>query len=84
MKLKDKQAELLKKHESVFYVLVNVSNQMIRQEQLTKILIDSNYKTNAVGVTRLLKELEDAKLLKREQFEREKTKVVVACKPAIR
>ena len=84
MKLRDKQAELLKKHEAVFYVLVNVSNQMIRQEQLTKILIDSHYKTNAVGVTRLLKELEDAKLLKREQFEREKTKVVVACKPAIR
>lgn len=84
MKLRDKQAELLKKHEAVFYILVNVSNQMIRQEQLTKILIDSHYKTNAVGVTRLLKELEDSKLLKREQFEREKTKVVVACKPAIR
>ena len=84
MKLRDKQAELLKKHEPVFYVLVNVSNQIIRQEQLGRILIESKYKTNEVGVTRLLKELEDAKLIKRQQLEKEKTKIVVACKPAIR
>lgn len=84
MKLKDKQQELLKKHEAVFYVLVNVSNQVIRQEQLAKILIGSGHKTSQVSVTRLLKELEDAKLIKRQQLEREKTKLVVACKPAIR
>ena len=84
MKLKDKQLELLKKHEAVFYVLVNVSNQVIRQEQLAKMLIGSGYKTSQVSVTRLLKELEDAKLIKRQQLEREKTKLVVACKPAIR
>ena len=84
MKLRDKQAELLKKHEHVFYVIVNVSNQIIRQEQLTKILIAGGYKSRPVDVTRLLKELENAKLLKRDQLEKEKTKIVVACKPAIR
>ena len=58
MSRKITQKELLIKHEQFFRLIILISNQIIRQSQLTEILLKTNYCKNAVAVTRLLQRLE--------------------------
>lgn len=82
--MKDKQLKIAEKHRAVLILIYKISNQLINQDQLTKILIESKYCTNKIAVSRLLKLLEDNKLIKRSRLKRERHKVVQICKPAIR
>lgn len=83
MSLKDDRIKLLNDHKVIFELIVIVSNQIIRQEQLTKILIETNYCTNAVAVTRLLKRFEDVKLIKRYKEGSPARKMIQATKPSL-
>lgn len=78
MKYTKYQLELLEKHRSVFELLVVIANQSIRQEQLTNVLVGSGYCKTNVAVTRLLKDLEDEKLMVRAKLKSSNKKIVEA------
>lgn len=82
--LKVTQLKLLNKHKVLFEFIVNVANQIIRQSQLSDILIATKYCTNNTAVTRLLQKLEKAELVKRDREENNIYKYVQVTKTAVR
>lgn len=82
--LKVTQLKLLNKHKVLFEFIVNVANQIIRQSQLSDILIATKYCTNNTAVTRLLQKLEQAELVKRDREENNIYKYVQVTKTAVR
>lgn len=84
MSKKITQQDLLVQHEQVFRLIVLISNQIIRQSQLTEILLKTNYCKNAVAVTRLLQRLEQFDLIKRGKEESTNYKFVQVTKTALK
>lgn len=82
--LKATQLKLLNKHRALFGFIVNVGNQIIRQSQLSDILIATKYCTNNTAVTRLLQKLEQADLVKRDREENNIYKYVQVTKTTVR
>lgn len=78
------QKDLLIQHEQVFRLIILISNQIIRQSQLTEILLKTNYFKNAVAVTRLLQRLEEFDLIKRGKEEATNYKFVQVTKTALK
>ena len=78
------QKDLLIQHEQVFRLIILISNQIIRQSQLTEILLKTNYCKNAVAVTRLLQRLEEFDLIKRGKEEATNYKFVQVTKTALK
>lgn len=82
--MKEKQTKLIEKHKPVLQLIGIISNQVIRQSQLSEILIQTNYVSNKdakheskkAGVSRLLKELEDHKLISRARLKYSREKIV--------
>ena len=70
------QARLAQKHKAVLQLLVIISDQLIRQDLLTEILTKTGYRSKEDKVSRLLKELEDVKLIKRERMKYSRYKTV--------
>lgn len=70
------QQLLTEKHKAVLQLIVIISNQLIRQDLLVDILTKSKYCTNEVAVSKLLKDLEDAKLIKRVRMKYSRCKIV--------
>lgn len=62
MKYTKYQLALLEKHRLIFELLVTIANQSIRQEQLTKILVDTGYCSKST-VTRILQDFKNEKLI---------------------
>lgn len=62
MKYTKYQLALLEKHRLIFDLLVTIANQSIRQEQLTKILVDTGYCSKST-VTRILQDFKNEKLI---------------------
>lgn len=84
MSKKITQKDLLVQHHQVFRLIVLISNQIIRQSQLTEILLKTNYCKNAVAVTRLLQRLEQFDLIKRFKEEATSFKSVQVTKTALK
>ena len=84
MSRKITQKDLLVKHEQVFRLIILISNQIIRQSQLTEILLKTNYCKNAVAVTRLLQRLEEFDLIKRGKEEATNYKFVQVTKTSLK
>ncbi len=78
------QKDLLIQHEQVFRLIILISNQIIRQSQLTEILLKTNYCKNAVAVTRLLQRLEEFDLIKRGKEEATNYKFVQVTKTVLK
>ena len=78
MKYTKYQLALLEKHRLIFELLVTIANQSIRQEQLTKILVDTGYCSKST-VTRILQDFKNEKLiepLKHKTYEEAKQESV--------
>ncbi len=84
MSKKITQQDLLIQHEQVFRLIILISNQIIRQSQLTEILLKTNYCKNAVAVTRLLQRLEEFDLIKRGKEEATNYKFVQVTKTSLK
>lgn len=78
------QKDLLIQHEQVFRLVIVVSNQILRQSQLTEILLKSNYCKNLTAVTRLLQRLEEFDLIKRFKEETTNFKSIQVTKTALK
>lgn len=82
--MKEKQAKLIEKHKPVLQLIGIISNQVIRQSQLSEILIQTNYVSNKkakdeskkAAVSNLLKELEDHNLISRTRLKYSREKIV--------
>lgn len=70
------QEVLAPKHKSVLQLIVIISNQLIRQDLLVDILTKTKYCTDHTAVSKLLKNLEDAKLIKRDRLIYSRNKIV--------
>lgn len=84
MSKKITQQDLLVQHEQVFRLIILVSNQIIRQSQLTEILLKTNYCKNSTAVTRLLQKLEEFDLIKRFKEEATSLKSVQVTKTVLK
>lgn len=84
MSKKITQQDLLVQHEQVFRLIILISNQIIRQSQLTEILLKTNYVKNPTAATRLLQRLEEFDLIKRYKEEVTNFKSVQVTKTAVK
>lgn len=84
MSKKITQQDLLVQHQQVFRLIILISNQIIRQSQLTEILLKTNYVKNPTAATRLLQRLEEFELIKRYKEEVTNFKSVQATKTAVK
>lgn len=78
------QKDLLIQHQQVFRLIILVSNQIIRQSQLTEILLKTNYCKNLTAVTRLMQRLEEFDLIKRFKEETTNFKSIQVTKTALK
>lgn len=84
MSKKITQQDLLVQHEQIFRLIILISNQIIRQSQLTEILLKTNYVKNPTAATRLLQRLEEFELIKRYKEEITNFKSVQVTKTAVK
>ncbi len=80
---KDNRLKVAKKYKAVLWLIYRISNQLIRQDQLTKILVESKYCANSGSVSKILKELEDNKLIKKSRIKHQRNNNIQLCKPGI-
>lgn len=78
------QEKLLIKHEQVFRLIVLISNQIIRQSQLVKILDDTDYAKSSNTISRMLLDFELFELIKRFKEEATNFKAIQVTKTALK
>lgn len=70
------QQKIAQKHKAVLQFIVIISNQLIRYDLLLDILTKTKYCKDQVAVSKILKDLEDFKLIKRGRIKYSRCKIV--------